>query len=311
MTDSISPPADAVAVRLGMVRTAADSLLASVRGRDVLLRSLTSVDEMAPIEELQRRVMGAPDLDVYGRATLVAIPSTGGHVIGAFVRSSTGDVEGDWELAGAVIGLGGFVRDHAGVGTPTIVSDWMGVWPQWRSAGLGAALKRAQMVRALEGGFERVEWTVDPLRAANARLNHGVLGAAAVAYEQDVYGADYATGLYGGLPSDRLVLHWAITDPGVQERVVDPPPPRTVDDLRNLDDRRAGGGGSPLAGFVEIPPDIDALLAADPTAALPERERVRAQLTAAFAAGAEVVDFASAGRSGRPALVLAARRDRS
>lgn len=303
--------ADAVAARLGMARTGADSLVVGVRGREVLLRSLHSVEDVAPVEELQRQVMGATDLDVHGRATLVAIPSTGGHVIGAYVRTSDGAADGGWELAGAVIGFGGFVRDDAGVGTPTIVSDWMGVWPRWRSAGLGAALKRAQMVHALAGGFERVEWTVDPLRAANARLNHGILGAAAVAYAEDRYGTDYAAGLYGGLPSDRLVLRWSIADPAVQDRVVDPPSPRTVDDLRNLDDRRADGAGSPLVGFVEIPPDIDALLAADPPAALHERERVRSQLTAAFAAGAEVVDFAAAGRSGRPALVLAPRRDRS
>ena len=321
---SIRDDAAVLTGRLGLVETGPGCFRAVVRGRDVVLRSLRSVDEMVPLEELQRQVMGAPDLDVYGRATLVTIPSTGGHVIGAFAVDPDGPDRlaapdgpddaagrpvcsaGGPVVAGALIGLGGFVD-----GVPLVVSDWMGVRPKFRSAGLGAAMKRVQAVLALRGGFGQVVWTVDPLRAANARLNHGVLGAVAVGYEVDRYGSDYAAGLYGGLPSDRLVLRWSIADPAVQRWMADPPAMSTVDELRTLTDRRVAANpaaGAPdsdeLHGFVEIPPDVDALLAADPTAVVRERERVRAQLTAAFDAGSGVVGFAAPGRSGRPALVL-------
>jgi hypothetical protein len=59
-----------------------------------------------------------------------------------------------------------------------------------------------------------------------------------------------------------------------------------------------------MSGFVEIPPDIDALLAADAAGARQQRERVRGELVRAFEAGATVVGFAAAGRAGRPALLL-------
>lgn len=266
-------------------------LLVSGR-RAVELRCLFEPVDMVPLEELQREVMGAPDLEIYGRATLVTVPDTGGHVVGAYVV----DPDGGETLAGALIGLGGFVA-----GAPRIVSDWMGVWPCFRSAGVGAALKRAQAILALRAGFREVVWTVDPLRAANARLNHGVLGAVAHSYAVDRYGSEYAAGLYGRMPSDRLIVRWAISDPSVQDRLVSPPPMATVDDLRSLDDRVAG---EPMQGFVEIPPDIDALLAADPVGARGQRERVRGELVRAFDAGAVVSGFAAAGRAGRPALVL-------
>lgn len=278
--------------RLGWVEPEPGRFRLDLGNRAVELRCLHEPSEMVPLEALQREVMGAPDLEVYGRATLVTVPDTGGHVIGAYLVGPGGDEE----LAGALFGLGGFVD-----GVPRILSDWMGVRPELRSAGVGAALKRAQAIMALRGGFDEVVWTADPLRAANARLNHGVLGAVAIGYAVDRYGSEYAAGLYGGMDSDRLIVRWAIADPAVQEHVVSPLPLRTVDELRSLDDRRTG---EPMRGFVEIPPDIDALLAADPFGARRQRERVRAELLAAFGAGAIVDGFASAGRSGRPALVL-------
>jgi predicted GNAT superfamily acetyltransferase len=296
-----------VAERLGLRRAGSDRLMAEGRGVDVELRILHEVGEMAPLETLQREVMGAADLDVYGRASLVVVPDSGGHVIAAYVRPSDRP-DAERELAGALIGLGGW-RPPAGdrPGAPRIVSDWMGVLPRFRSAGLGTMMKRAQAVVALDAGFEEVVWTVDPLRAANARLNHGVLGALGVAYEVDRYGSDYAKGLYGGLPSDRLAVRWAIGEPAVMDRLASPPPLQTVDELRGLDDRRVVAGDvTPMSGFVEIPPDVDALLAADPGAARLQRERVRGELQRALAAGAVVTGFAAAGRAGRPALVLGA-----
>ncbi|UDY35396.1 hypothetical protein [Dermatobacter hominis] len=307
MTRAPAGAGAALAERLGLRRLGPDRLRAETRGGVVELRCLHSVDEMAPLEALQREVMGATDLDVYGRASLVVVPDSGGHVIA--VHAAPPDRPGAApELAGALIGFGGW-RPAQGEepGVPRIVSDWMGVLPRFRSSGLGAALKRAQAVVALDAGFEEVVWTVDPLRAGNARLNHGVLGALGVGYEVDRYGSDYAKGLYGGLPSDRLTVRWAIGDPAVQDRIASPPPVQTVDELRGLDDRRVVVGDvTPMTGFVEIPPDVDALLAADPSAVRLQRERVRGELQRALEAGAVVMGFASAGRTGRPALVLGA-----
>ena len=63
---------------------------------------------------------------------------------------------------------------------------------------------------ALAAGYPEIVWTVDPLRAANARLNFERLGAYADEYLEDLYGADFAPGLYGGLPTDRLLVTWPV-----------------------------------------------------------------------------------------------------
>lgn len=294
---------DALATRLGLESIGPDGFRAVGRAGPVELRCLRGPDELEPLEDLQREVMGAADIDLWGTATLGAVPDTGGHVIGAFVPAGSGgfDPGGDDRgtpahvLAGAVIGLGGYVD-----GSPRIVSDWMGVARRHRSAGIGALLKRAQAAVAVEHGFTEVVWTVDPLRAANARLNHGVLGAVGVGYAVDKWGSGYAPGLYGPLPSDRLELHWVVSDPRVQDHLAAPPPLRTVDEIRS-------GGRSDVVDLVEIPSDVDALLAADPAAALRERARVRAELGVAIDAGGVVTGFASAGHDGRPALVLGPR----
>jgi predicted GNAT superfamily acetyltransferase len=135
----------------------------AVRGREVTFRSLIDFDDFGPVETLQRDVMGASDLDVFGSTGLVIVAETGGHVLAAYI---------DDVLAGAVYGFGGYHNR-----TPRIVSDWMGVAPEYRSAGLGAELKKLQATVALAAGFQEIVWTVDPLRAANARLNIERLGA--------------------------------------------------------------------------------------------------------------------------------------
>src|SRR5215216_3289844 len=39
-------------------------------------------------------------------------------------------------------------------------------------------------------------------------------------YEEDRYGADYATGLYGGLTTDRLHVTWPLKSPRVRDRLL-------------------------------------------------------------------------------------------
>src|SRR5690606_27392122 len=117
---------------------------------------------------------------------------------------------------------------------PRILSDWMGVWPRFRSAGLGAEIKKLQAAISFQAGFEEIVWTVDPLRAANARLNIEKLGAWSDHYERNRYGADYAPGLYGGMPTDRLHMTWSITDPDVHRRLRGEIPPLGPTDIADL-----------------------------------------------------------------------------
>lgn len=257
-----------------------------LRGTTVIFRQLAGLDELAPVEAIQRDVFGATDLDIYAAGQLMSFAEAGGHTITAWV--------GD-ELAGTVIGIGGMVD-----GEPRLLSDWMGVYPQFRSLGIGADLKRLQAAVSLDAGYREIYWTVDPLRAANARLNFNKLGAWSDHYEQNRYGTSYGEALYGGLPSDRLHLRWSIVDPMVHDLLTAPTQP----------DYRAEGldsfapGQSANMALIPIPQDIDAVLASSQAEALAWRMAVRSTLPVALAEGFRVTGFVPARGAATPALLL-------
>jgi predicted GNAT superfamily acetyltransferase len=248
-----------------------------VGGRLLAFRRLRNRPDLEQTERLQREVFGVSERDLASFSLLTVVHKTGGEVLGAF--------DGE-RLVGFISGYGGYVE-----GRPLLVSDFMAVEPSSRG-GLGYAIKTLQGAVALEGGFETAIWTVDPLRAANARLNFERLGAHCNAYTRDVYGSDFAEGLYGGMPSDRLTISWPLTSQRVAERLLRGHTPLAPDALADMPDYAPGCGVQ--AARVAIPTDIDALLAADPPAAVDARFRVREQLEAAFADGYVTTAFAGA-----------------
>ncbi len=252
-----------------------------VRDRWVVFRLLRTLPKLLPVEGLQREVFGLSDRDLVAASELVAVPETGGEVIGAFT-SAPGTAE---ELIGFVIGWGGYY-----FGRPRIVSDALGVRADARSLGLGADLKRLQAAIALERGFVEIVWTVDPLRASNARLNFEKLGAYADRYEENRYGEAFGSGLYGDLPSDRLHLTWPITTSRVHDRLLGrytPLQPRDLAGVRHFDPFAS----DQQRAFVYLPNNIDLLRAQDPNAALRWRIILRETLQLAFAAGFAITGF--------------------
>ncbi len=274
------------AAQLGFTATA-KGWRREVRGRALGFRRLRLRAEFEQAERLQREVFGVSDRDLASFSILVVIQKTGGEVLGAF--------DGE-RMVGFISAYGGYVAGGA-----RLVSDMLAVDPAWRG-GLGFAFKALQAAVAWEAGFPLIVWTVDPLRAANARLNFERLGATAHEYSRDVYGADFADGLYGGLPSDRLTVEWDLTDPHVADRLLGRSVPRKLGSLDALPEYAAPG---PNQARVAIPADIDALLATDPPAALAWRYRVRAALEGAFAAGYGIDGFASASSGAWGNLLLA------
>jgi len=241
--------------------------------RSLDFRVVRSREDFAQCERLQREVFGVSETDLASFSIMVVIPKTGGEVIGAF--------DGE-RMVGYIQGYGGFVD-----GRPLLLSDLMAVDPAWRG-GLGFALKTLQAALALRAGFREAAWTVDPLRAANARLNVERLGATSRVYEENVYGEEFAGGLYGGLPSDRLYIHWALDSERVRQRLLAGHRPLEPSALAGLPDYPAPDPRVRVA----IPSDIDALLAADPAAARAWRFAVRRQLEEAFAGGYVITGFA-------------------
>jgi chorismate synthase len=251
-----------------------------VKGERVIFRLLHSLDELAIVEELQRDVLGASELDVMASSTMVIIPETGGAIIGAIV-----DRDGEAIVAGASVGWGGF-RHHR----PYFLSDFLVIRRPFRSLGLGYELKRLQAGLALERGFSDITWTVDPLRAINAHFNFSKLGAFAAHYERDRYGSSYGAGFYGGLPTDRLHVTWPISDAAIIDRLLRQLPEPSDTESASLPfftDHRS----DPVAVLIAIPSDIDHVVQTDPASALQWRMEVRHQLESAFASGYIVTGF--------------------
>ena len=265
----------------------------STRGREIHFRLLRTLADLVHAERLQEEVFGVSERDLIPANELIVVPETGGAVIAAFQSDAPN------RAAGVVLGWGGFV------GRPRVVSDFLAIRLEARSLGLATELKRLQAAIALSRGFEEIVWTVDPLRAANARLNFGKLGATAHQYEIDRYGSTFAASLYGGLPSDRLHVTWDIVSPRVISRLLG------QDDVQ--DPSPADASPFPPAinedvALVTIPTNIDALLAAGPDEALAWRLRLRDSLCQAFAAGFAITGFRPALSGGDPAYLLERRR---
>ncbi len=117
-----------------------------------------------------------------------------------------------------------------------------------------------------------VRWTYDPIRAVNAGLNIAGLGATSSTYHIDYYGP--MVGINSGLPSDRIVADWQLDDPRVEARSQG----QKLEFPANVQ-------------RVEIPGDIDRLLATNPAAAMNARLSLRKQLLTAFDEGKHIVGF--------------------
>ncbi len=257
------------------------------------LRVLHTADEMIAVERLQEIIWGG---GVPGHL-LVTFAHNGGLVAGAF---SAG------ELIGFVFG---FLGLDAMTEPPRLkhCSHQLGVHPDYRSAGVGFALKRLQWEFVRAQGIERITWTYDPLLARNAQLNIAKLGAICDTYIRNLYG-EMPDGLNAGLPSDRFQVDLWVNAPRVTACMTGVAGPRpTVAEL--LTDRARFVNPSGLAGcplppdptwqanatpdtwLLEIPADFLAVKDADPALALAWRQGTAAAFETLFGAGYVVSGF--------------------
>lgn len=259
----------------------------TVQGRSIEFRELRTLDELSIAERMQREVMMIEGPDVVMASFLVVAPDTGGFTLGAF--------EGDGALSVA-FAYGGYRHPE-----PFLYSDFLVVVPAARSLGIGFEMKRLQALLALERGFHSVRWTVDPLRAANARLNLERLGALGIGYSRNKYGERFAAGLYGGMPTDRLLLRWPLRTERTNERLLRDYVPLPDGALDALEEVSAKSLGSPQL-VVTIPGDIDTLVQADFDAAMTVRLQTREKIELALEAG-YVVSGAARGGDGSRLLI--------
>jgi predicted GNAT superfamily acetyltransferase len=260
-----------------------------------IIRLIKSPEEMASVEELQRIVWPGTETDVLPAHMLLAVVHNGGLLLGAYVKE---------EIIGAVFGFPGFYETADG---PRLKhhSHILAVHPNWRSYGVGFALKRAQWQLVRHQGIDRITWTYDPLLSRNAYLNIARLGTVCNTYLDSEYG-DMRDGLNAGLPSDRFQVDWWVFTKRVEKRLNRRTPLKVgldqhrnadalfLDANRDRDSLRPPERIPPLIGsliLVEIPEDFMALKAANLSLARDWRFYGREIFETAFKAGYLVTDF--------------------
>ena len=172
------------------------------------VKIIENMDEMHPVEQLQRQVWNESETDIIPAHLLNSAVHNGGLLIGAYV---------DQVLVGFVFGFPGLYSTPDG---PRLkhYSSMLGVHADLRGQGLGFTLKRAQWQMVRHQGIDRITWTFDPLLSRNAWLNITRLGAVCNTYLRDFYGK-MEDSLNRGLPSDRFDVDWWVNSHRVNRRL--------------------------------------------------------------------------------------------
>jgi len=267
------PAADQAAVGL----PAEAAARAAARAAGVRVRELTQLADLAAVCGLFQEIWRTdPTSPLVTTELLRALTKAGNYLAGAF--------DGD-RLVGACVGFFGAPAEE------TMHSHIAGVAPRAAGRSVGYALKLHQRAWALRRGVTAIAWTFDPLVARNAYFNLVKLGATAAEYLPNFYGGMH-DGVNVGDDTDRLLVRWELTDPP-------PTRPNTAGAAvvlgRDADGRPAVGASHGETVLVAVPPDIEALRAADPGRAKELRVAVRDVLGGLLAGGARVAGFDRAG----------------
>ena len=268
-----------------------------------IFRDLTSLSDFAAVVDLERRIWGPGYDEVVPVPILAVTVKRGGILVGGFE---------DGRMVGFVYSIPGLKN-----GQPMQWSHMLGVLEEYRREGLGVTLKQLQRDRALAMGLDLIEWTVDPLQAANAHLNFARLGVVVEEYEENVYG-ESTSPLHKGNPTDRFVAEWWIRKPHVERRLASPGPfvlkSSEIAGAPRANKAEAAGEWLECTAVdlalevkrltVEIPVAFTEMLSRRPDLALDWRMRTREIFTTYFARGFRVVDFSLDRAAGKGAYLL-------
>jgi predicted GNAT superfamily acetyltransferase len=251
----------------------------------VAIRELADLPELAAVsrlfEAIWRTPPGSPLVTV---ELLKAMVAAGNYVAGAF--------DGDQLLGGCL----GFFGNPAKGGLHSHIA---GIARSGHGRGIGFALKLHQRAWVLRQGVTTISWTFDPLVRRNAHFNLTKLAARPACYLTNFYGP-MRDAINDTDDTDRLMVDWELTSPPVNaasrgrpSRVdgTDGAPGLSAD----ADERPVIGSANAPVVLVTVPPDIEALRAADPGLGRAWRVALREVLHGLMADGARVVGFDRAG----------------
>lgn len=246
---------------------------ATVAADGITIRRVDSTSEYDACVRMQHDIRGDDFTEIVPATMLKVTQYIGGVTAGAFGP--------DGQLLGFVFGMMGSID-----GRLVHWSDLLAVHPDARNKGLGRRLKLFQRQLLLPLGVETMFWTYDPLVTKNAYLNLVRLGARPTEYVVDMYGADTHSAMQGGIGTDRFVVAWdLVTEGGANARA----------SAQDGDARNAPIAGAELPDAkvvrVEVPGNVNDLIARDLPAAARLRQTTRRLFTHYLPRGYTVTGF--------------------
>jgi predicted GNAT superfamily acetyltransferase len=250
----------------------------------IVIRRVESQAEYEECVRIQDETWGAGFSERVPPAILKVAQYLSGVTAAAF------DGAKDGRMLGFVFGMTGLRDGHL-----VHWSDMLAVRPEARNHGIGRRLKLYQRSLVAELGVTQILWTFDPLVSRNAHLNLNTLGARVTDYVPDMYGRDTGSSLHEGIGTDRFVVAWEVTagkrvSGEVGKGAIGPEP------------KRASGEEI----VVEIPEDIQELIATEPARAREWREATRSAFLRHLADGYRVTGFHRANGMGHYLLTRGA-----
>ena len=272
---------------------------------------LTDLEDFVACEDLQAGLVGAGARSILPVPALAAIDRSGGLLLGAWAT------EGERRtLRGALIDL---VAEADGY--PARFSVLLAVDRAFANRGVAQALRAAERAACVRAKVDLVYWWSDPLSGTAAHIAFNRLGAIATGHTRNALGP-LGDEFNRGLATDRVRVEWWIEAPrvvAVLDNDRNPPHYGLGLDRMQLLTRSTtrpsgqrgpiGVDGTPTKPFalVEVPADLDAVRARDPSAARDWRLTCREAFELLFSNGYLIVGFVHEG--GR-SFHLFERRDR-
>jgi len=251
---------------------------------------LHELPDLQAAMELLACVWGTePDLPPVSRDLMRAFVHSGNYVAGALIAG---------EVVGASVGFLGCHGQRV-----VLHSHITGVSAAAQGHRVGFALKQHQRAWAMCRGLTEITWTFDPLIRRNAYFNLTKLRAKIVAYEPAFYGP-MGDRINAGDETDRCVILWSLTDPGVIAASSDHgSSPAAPDGLPAGDVVLAeDGDGRPVVRksdapvlVAQIPADIVAIRQTAPDLAIEWRHALRTTFRGALDSGYKAVRMSRSG----------------
>jgi predicted GNAT superfamily acetyltransferase len=267
---------------------AASSPIPPAPADGITIRRVDTTDEYDACVAMQHAIWGDDFTEIVPATMLKVTQYIGGVTAGAF--------DPDGRLLGFVFGMMGSID-----GRLVHWSDLLAVHPDARNKGLGRRLKLFQRELLLPLGVETMFWTYDPLVTKNAYLNIVRLGARPTRYVVDMYGADTHSALHGGIGTDRFVVAWDLaTEGGANAKSPGAAHDADARDAPIVNTLAPAGTRSTASApelpdahvvRVEVPGDIEEVIARDLAAATRLRETTRRIFTHYMSTGYRITGF--------------------